>query len=566
MVQVFGNRILGGVGAPGGGMAESFGAGVGMALDQRGARQTMGIRDQEMAWKAEDRAEAKRRRQAAEAAAGRARAGRAAMFDAAMAPTGGFFPTREQLGAPRAGAASAPRGGPAYPLSMGTSVGAPSAPAAAPVAARSGAGLSMGAPVSGGAGGAMVRGGDGTDQLVGGLSITPGDVLGPSAAPPSARPGPRPPPQAGDRRGFFGQMLLGAPMTSADLPMLQRERQSVLDQIKTVAGSGVGGAELPSLQRELAEIDQQIESVAMTPALSTVRGPLDLEGPEAAGSFLTTAPGGVAPAAPGAAVQQAGLSFGSGVPAAPITAGGQMTFGPQLGAAPTPTEMFLSDLNLQPPGQLSLADLMQDYNGPLADPRASAGLEQQRAMWGAVAQDAAARKDLGAYTAAIAKMREQEDLILSAQLMQGVREVTLFNSPQRLSAVASMVNGLDMFIAPKEGGLADIYVGGELAAADRPISTIVDDLRAQVDAGYRAAQAEIAGQRAEAQLEVETEAQKALLKAQVDPAAVVLETDTNTGDIVVFDKVQRRMIGVITRVNPSNPEQPLPAPTFFRTN
>jgi len=62
MVQVFGNRVLGGIGAPGGGMSESFGAGVNTALNQRTARQAMvgeGQRqrmlEQEFSWRGEDR-------------------------------------------------------------------------------------------------------------------------------------------------------------------------------------------------------------------------------------------------------------------------------------------------------------------------------------------------------------------------------------------------------------------------------------------------------------------------------------------------------------------------------
>jgi len=557
MVQVFGNRIIGGVGAPGGGMSESFGAGVNTALEQRSARQTMSIRDQEMAWKAEDRAEAKRRRLAAEAAAAAAKARQAAIFDAATKGGGGgpFF----KLGAPSAGGA-APAAGGGLPRSMGAPVGG------APAAPRGALPMSMGAPVAGGAGETALSGGAGADSLMGGLSLTVADNLAPSAPAPSARPGVRPPPQVSDRRGFFGRMLGSTPMTSADLPMLQRERQSIIDQINVVARSGVGGAELPALQRELAEIGQQIEAVKMTPAPSTVRGSTELEGPEATGTFLTEAPTDVPLDDITVTAPQAGLSFGDSVPGAPAPAGGRMTFGPQLGAAPTPTEMFLSDLNLQPPGQLSLADLMQDYAGPLADPRASGFLEQQRAMWLAVAQDAAAQKDISAYMAALGKAQEQEDLILSAQLMQGIREATQFNSPQRLSAVASMVFGRETFIAPKPGGKADIYMDGALVAPDRDLGVIINDLQLQVDAGYRAKQAELAGMREEKAIETEAAVTLALARAQLDPASVTLESDANTGDIVVFDKLQRRMIGVITRTNPANPKQPLPAPTFIPIN
>jgi hypothetical protein len=187
-------------------------------------------------------------------------------------------------------------------------------------------------------------------------------------------------------------------------------------------------------------------------------------------------------------------------------------------------------------------------------------------MWAAVAQDAYSRKDVGAYMAALAKVQEQEDLILGAQLMRGITEITQFNSPQRLSAVASMVSGIDMFIAPKGEGKADIYVNGELTAPDRDLEGIINDLRMQLDEGYRAKQAELAGKREEKAIETEASVALALAKAQLDPSNVVLEADANTGDIVVFDKLQQRLIGVITRTNPTDPEQTLPAPTFVPIN
>lgn len=78
MVQVFGNRIIGGIGAPGGGMADAYATGVNTALNQKTSRQAMEeraqamrLRDIELQWKTEDREEAKRRA-AASAAAGAA--------------------------------------------------------------------------------------------------------------------------------------------------------------------------------------------------------------------------------------------------------------------------------------------------------------------------------------------------------------------------------------------------------------------------------------------------------------------------------------------------------------
>jgi hypothetical protein len=584
MVQVFGNRILGGVGAPGGGMSEAFGAGANTALGQRGARQTMAIRDQEMAWRGEDREEAKRRRQAAEAAALAARARQAAIFDAGTRGAGDRF---FQLGAPTAGAATAPTGRSTLPRSMGVPEGA-TAPAPGGVLPRSGAGLSLGAPVAGGAGTTGLSGGDGTDVLGGpgvrpeqaaGLRAQAAELRGQRPAALSARPGARLPPEslppAGLRERLFGESR----RTSADIPKLQQERQSVVDDIKELTAAGRGGAQLTRLNEELAYIDQLIEAAKMTPPRAPVRGATAVEGPEATGTFLTEAPTatdldeitvGPAPA------PQANLGFGTSAPATSAPIGGPLSFGPALGAQGyDAAQAFLDDINMQPPGQLSLTDVMQQYAGPMADPIQATRLEQNRAMWAAVAQDAYARRDPEAYMASLAKVAEQEDLILLHQLMRGITEATQFNSPQRLSQVASMLNGIDMFIAPKSGGLADIYVDGQLVAPDRNLAGIIDQLRSGLDEGYRAKQAELsdlsAKERIKTDESIRLERSKAETEATVraqglDPDAVTLQTDPNSGDIIVYDKGSDRLRGVITTTDPTNPGQPLLVPRYTKYN
>ena len=139
VVQTFGNRILGGIGAPGGGMSEAFGAGVNTALGQRESRQVMNIRAQDQQFKIEDREEAKRRRAAAAAEAAAARAANKAAL-AGIGTAQPFF----RIGAPATGsgatvpgAPSAPQGGVRIPLSMGTKASAaPAAANATPVRAR----------------------------------------------------------------------------------------------------------------------------------------------------------------------------------------------------------------------------------------------------------------------------------------------------------------------------------------------------------------------------------------------------------------------------------------------
>jgi len=74
MVQTFGKRVLGGIGAPGGGMSTAYAEGVNVGINQRANRQAMVAADQEMRmreqdqqFKIEDREEAKRQRAAAAA-------------------------------------------------------------------------------------------------------------------------------------------------------------------------------------------------------------------------------------------------------------------------------------------------------------------------------------------------------------------------------------------------------------------------------------------------------------------------------------------------------------------
>jgi hypothetical protein len=89
MVQTFGKRIIGGIGAPGGDMSKAYAEGVNVGINQRMNRQAMEAVSQDMQlaaqnqqFKIEDREEAKRQRAAAAAAAGAARARSAALAKA----------------------------------------------------------------------------------------------------------------------------------------------------------------------------------------------------------------------------------------------------------------------------------------------------------------------------------------------------------------------------------------------------------------------------------------------------------------------------------------------------
>jgi hypothetical protein len=231
----------------------------------------------------------------------------------------------------------------------------------------------------------------------------------------------------------------------------------------------------------------------------------------------------------------------------------QLGFGPRLGAAPTPTEQFLSAVGAAPPGEIDIEALRGSYDSPLYDPLFAQSAEQTRTAFIFAAEDAAARGDVGGYVTAMAKVREQEMLILSQQLEVGLDEAKRFNSPQRLSAVLSMVyGGTDIFIAPTEGGLADVYVNGQLSETGTSIDELAANVRIMVDTGFREQMATAAAEQRAATLEVQkavaTEQGKLeakrdddLVRAELQaigflpPDEAVRFEEYSTGEVIGFD-------------------------------
>ena len=587
MAQVFGNRILGGIGAPGGGMSEAFGAGVNTALGQRSTRQgmeataqDMRMRDIDLQWKTEDREEAKRRRAAAEAAAAAARARGVAAIGAIR---GGepFF----RLGATTGGGEVAPTRGTPLPFSMGT---------AAPV----------GGTITGGGGTATARGTAGQDTLsapvqnmvrpsfqpavrqaagtpTAGYDPVTQSRFAPTGVPTQSRFAPTGAPsqarfytpgQAVGRPGDFAaratvaglsvplpprsraDVLSGRPVNtvvSANIPQMQQRQEFLRQRIaeETEARQNPSSFlpripfDIDAAIAEIAQIDQDIIDAGMTVGTVQSRGVTALEGPGATGQeqpFVArqgrfrpagvptvtiqgpngpvTVPAESPEASPAASAEEAAplptagqtqpgeLSFPG---AAPMdqAAGAQLGFGPRLGSVASPTEQFLSDVGMAPAGEIDLAALTESYNSPLYDPMFSQLAEQQRTAFAYMAEDAAARGDIGGYIEATAKMREQEMLILTQQLVVGIDEAVNFNSPQRLSAVASMVyGGRDIFIAPKGDGTADVYMDNELLRSGADLNEIATGLRSMVDAEYRSQAAATAAEREQFAYEKQTEA------------------------------------------------------------
>lgn len=565
MVQVMGNRILGGIGAPGGGMAESFGAGVNTALDQRTSRQnmeqtaqTMRMRDQELAWRAEDRkrAQAAAAAAAANAAAARA-AGRTAIAGLQTSTAGKYF----TVGGGRTPAApAASSAGRALPRSMG---------AVAPAAVSGVAGL---------------RGGPGTDDLTSKITNIQSvqGTLPPSYAPvpgafinsygevdmlsePKGRPGDFAA-QATQRALANSQsinMTYGAAgvslgmqagrLGSSNLPAMFDYRDSINERIAASVRAkqeGKYGEDLTQLAAERDRMDAEIAVAQMTPSeflrdrsITAEEGPgtsAQLMGPPSNRSYFTAirinGPNGPVDVATDDATAEPYVSNpslpvgernfagapsrlgtppdsaqpeqvdipGFGAPA-PLPSGlgeANLSFGPKLGAAPTPAQMFFMDVGRTKAGNIDLEALAADQNSPLYGDDFSAAAEASRAYYQYAAEQAYQKGDVGAYADAVAKIKEQETLILTQQLMLGEREASSYNSAQRLNAVASIVyGGADVFIQPKGNGNADLYVDGRLYDKDVDVSALAMDMRMMIDKDYRDATNAAMGEAAKLQAE-----------------------------------------------------------------
>lgn len=181
---------------------------------------------------------------------------------------------------------------------------------------------------------------------------------------------------------------------------------------------------------------------------------------------------------------------GFGAPA-PLPSGlgeANLSFGPKLGAAPTPAQMFFMDVGRTQAGNIDLEALAADQNSPLYGDDFSAAAEASRAYYQYAAEQAYQKGDVSAYADAVAKIKEQETLILTQQLMLGEREASSYNSAQRLNAVASIVyGGADVFIQPKGDGKADLYVDGRLYDKDVDVNALALDMRMMIDKDYREA-------------------------------------------------------------------------------
>lgn len=479
MAQVFGNRILGGIGAPESRAAEAFGAGVNTSITNRANRQAMdvnaqnmAIQQQEMAWKEEDRKIAAQQRAAAAAAAAAAKGKAAALNDAWMRiyGTGGAAATPRVGGLAMPTAAAAPatardRQGPA-------TTDAPAAPSTArPAGVRVPASPALsfgtqGGIVTGGAGTTALPGGPGSDRLVTPPPTVATVPAAPRVATPAA-PGVAAPPAYTADAVF--DPITGVQISGGVV-------NEVIDPYAT--GDTMTDFTLSPVQRkQLLEQRALIEANAKRAAGVAARAAAGAP----AGTVNVTLPDG----------SKLPLSLGTDTPVAPT----QLSFGPQLGATPQTQEDIAVDSFVTARGI--------DINAPAppAPPRMGQPGQPNRAITRLMEQRdqqvqwVQALIQAGQYDAAREAQAEimSIDTKLEASVARlALNEATMFNAPQRLSAVWSDFTGQQYEFQPAANGGLDVYVNGELMDQGLPMERITQETLSMTDQAYAAQQAELA--------------------------------------------------------------------------
>lgn len=613
MVQTFGKRIIGGIGAPGGGMSETFGAGVNTALDQRTARQAMRLNDIDLQWKTEDREEAKRRRAAADAAAATARAKAAALNEqyikifgdgagASRAP-GLNINTPAGPGRDRQGTA-APAPVATRPAAAGVRIEAGPRPRLSYGATGGGvvAGGAGSGSTSGGAGSSSISGGAGTDQLGGGTGtdqlVVPSwanddiyvDVVNPNA------------PQ-------FSQTMSGIYRSGDISREVERITRGLLNGDYGLAAGTVGGmvgyfTDSPTdVARRQALTDaldwfQSGEADAIfqnTPELlySARQDPV---------GFAARFKGGAAPATAGVSVGAADTiratefftptptvtiqgpngpmtvpasdvvdendaTFPTGTvdPNAVSTDMARVRFGPQLGATPRSSEQIAMDefvlatgFDRNPPPKMGEPGLPGRAITDLLTQR------DQQVQW-VQALIAAGQSGSADAQAAQAQIVALDSKLEAAVARQAVEEARDFNAPQRLNAIWSENTARNYEFVPTAAGVFDVYVDGQLQITGAQMSDIAEQTLMMSDQVYAQRQADLAAKFAEAEAtaggtasgEAPFEQQQALLEADiaVTQAGLMAQIDVDKDMNIKVNDLTKQRLEAALRANGVLPQE-----------
>ena len=574
MVQTFGKRIIGGIGAPGGGMSETFGAGVNTALNQRDVRQVMNFRAQDQAFKIEDREEAKRRRAAADAAAAAAKARTTAMNERYRSILGvpGAAPAVAGLTLPAATAApgmARDRQGPAA-----APAAAPAAPAAAGVRpAYTPLSFGDGNVITGGAGSASVGGGTGTDRLGAPAAKT---FYTPGTGDLSARPGDFAARATAERLGAVAAAPSVAPENVTNTPELQvlqaeenvRAAQEMFDTFQ----DGASMARLAEAQAELRRLTPLVQDyTAATQGPYTDRGILAAEGPEATGmaattaapapAVTTTAPASTAGVPPEVSVtlpdgQQLVLSTGTVAPTQPT----QLTFGPKLGSPDRTQEDVFVDELMARTGADQRAPAPPAMGEPGAPNRAVTRLMSERDRQVQLAQAALEFNDMQTYQAAASKIMELDIALEAGVARMAISEARYSNAPQRLNAIWSEITGMQYEFVPTAVGVYDMYVNGDLYQQGVDMNVLAEETLMLADANYAQQQAALDQMRLEAEAKgmgqaeaniyeygekAEIDAKKALTVGLTEIDLLAMKRDLGFGEQDAIDFQKDEQTGII---------------------
>ena len=507
MVQTFGNRILGGIGAPGGGMSDAFGAGVNTALGQRESRQAMRLNDIDLQWKTEDREEDKRRRAAAASAAAASKARTEAMNERYRSILGvpGTAPAVAGLTLPAATAAPA-----------ASAATAPAAPAAAGVRpAYSPLSFGGGDVIAGGAGSTSVGGGTGTDRLGAPAQtrfrpagVAPVAAMDYSQFVASARSGRMPTAdqlvaaveagsltgqQAADVQAMIdsGYVPTAAEERVAQMPGLTPVQPQPPNPFLAAASDYMAGALGGRTRGEQAIIDArraELAAAAGQPAATTATPTEPAATAAAAGvppEVSVTLPDG----------QQLVLSTGTVTPRQPT----QLTFGPKLGSPDrTQEDVFVDELMMRtgadqrPPAPPVMGE-------PGAPNRAVTRLMSERDRQVQLAQAALEFNDMQTYQAAATKIMELDVALEAGVARMAISEARYSNAPQRLNAIWSDITGMQYEFVPAAAGVYDMYVNGDLYQQGVDMNVLAEETLMLADANYAQQQAALDQMRAEAE-------------------------------------------------------------------
>ena len=445
MVQTFGKRVLGGIGAPGGGMSTAYGEGVTTSINQRIGRQGMAetaqamqMRDQEMAWATEDREEAKRQRAAAAAAAASARARSAALAKALAGgvgarpapglniPPGQTFGPRVAVGGPTP--TLPPATGAPVPPRPPLSFESPNRVRRAPIDVAPTTGLRISeAPMN-----------------ISNIEFVKGTYDTAAGAPAFERGGrgglrvqyPEIPPEV-DPAYFVRMMGESRPLNEIlqERVLTPAEARAEIERMRIAAETPVAAPAVPTPTAPTAPTTMQGPPVAPAVTIQGPNGPIVVPTEEAypTGTVYGTEP--------------AQLSFGPALGAAnaaqTATAVDRVAANPVGQAQPVPN----AELYIMEPGRPG-RELQQTYD-------AREELVRQLDIY-AEYGDYAAVRDL------TTKINELDNSLYYLQGMQGIQELQ-FNSPQRLQMVLSEELGRDIGLQPNAQGGYDVYVDGMLA-------------------------------------------------------------------------------------------------------